>query len=155
MDSHGRCHGGTRGSRKGNTLVSLQKANVCKLFTRVRFTSVTPSVRVHAIRTVQTELKSTVSYWSRTLSLFSIPLVCSIKSTVFLEYLQALQVGHLVFFYLFAEYFSWSNYVSFFIQILWSMYLCTSMRDINVYLVTTSRGNGFVDLLSDCFNHSS
>ena len=47
-------------SRKVDTLISFQKPNVRKLFARVRGTSVTLSVLVHAILTVQTELKSTV-----------------------------------------------------------------------------------------------
>ena len=44
-------------SRKVNSLISLQKAKVRKLFARVCCKSVTLSVLLHAIRTVQTELK--------------------------------------------------------------------------------------------------
>ena len=55
---HGSYHRGTMASRKVDTVISLQKAIMRKLFARVHGTSITRSILVHAICTVQTKLKS-------------------------------------------------------------------------------------------------
>lgn len=49
--------------------------------------------------------------------------------TMFLVSLQVLQIGHLVLFFLFAEHFSWSNYVSLLQKVPFT-YIATACHDI-------------------------